>query len=315
MDETHDTPERTERKRALGGILILLGLVALAVLIISLDEIFAARVAMVDVVAELPESKGLVPGAAVWIAGHEVGEVTAVNLRPPDHEEGSRILAIARIPEELLPLLRGDSRARIASPRLAGEPVLELEPGSPSAPPFSIRDTIPARHGPNRTAETLAAARLVLAEVDTLMDQLRAVGALYRQRRPMIDDVMSSVQLASAELDRTALAFENGPMAGALRDARLGERFAALRASLATVQQGLGRYTSGPLGERIAALGVRTDSLRADVALLDSLASDPNAGFVGRIRSDSALMVEAARTRAQMDSLVEDVKSNPFMFF
>jgi hypothetical protein len=33
------------------------------------------------------------------------------------------------------------------------------------------------------------------------------------------------------------------------------------------------------------------------------------------MRADSALMVEAGRARAQMDTLVEEVMSNPFMFF
>lgn len=315
MDDDRQTPARTERRNAFGGGLILVALVVLAGLIISLDEIRAARTPMADVYAELPESGGLVAGAPVWIAGHQVGEVIAVTLLPPDAPGQSRVLAIARIPREHLSLLRRDSRANVSSARLMGAPVLALSPGTGSAAALAQGDTIPAEHAPRRFAATLTTARRTLGQVDSLMTELRAVAALYQARRPMIDDVMRSVDLASAELDRTALAFADGPLAGAMSEARLGERFAALRAALTTVQAGLGRYTSGPLGERIAALRVRTDSVRADVALLDSLTSDPSAGFVGRFLADSALMVESGRASAQLDTLAQEVLSNPLMFF
>ena len=314
MDESQ-TPGRTDRRRSLGGILILLGLIGLAVVIISLDEILAARTPMVDVHAELPESGGLVAGAPVWIAGHTVGEVTAVTLRPPEFIGPSRVIAIARIPRSHLALLRADSRARLAKPRLAGDPVLDLSPGTAAAPAFIASDTIPAVHTPNRAAETMASARALLVEVDTLMDGLRQVAALYRARQPMIEQVTRSVDLATIELDRTAVALRESPLTGALADARLQERFARVRTALTTLQTGLGRYTSGPLGERIASLSVRADSLQADVALLDSLTASPNYGFIGRIRTDSALSVEAGRTTAQMDTLVQEVLKNPFMFW
>ena len=314
MDESQ-TPGRTDRRRSLGGILILLGLFGLAVVIISLDEILASRTPMIDVHAELPESGGLVAGAPVWIAGHTVGEVVAVTLRPPEFTGASRVIAIARIPRSHLPLLRGDSRARLAKPRLAGDPVLDLSPGTAAAPPLTAADTIPAVHTPNRAAEMIASARALLVEADTLMDGLRQVAALYRARQPMIEQVTRSVDLATIELDRTAVALRESPLTGALADARLQERFARVRSSLATLQAGLGRYTSGPLGERIASLRVRADSLQADVALLDSLTASPNHGFIGRIRTDSALSVEAGRTTAQMDTLVQEVLSNPFMFW
>ena len=315
MDDSQKPPGRTERRRALGGVLILVALFVLAAVIISLDEIRAARTPMVDMYATLPEAGGLVAGAPVWIAGHQVGEVTAVTLLPPAATDESRIIAIARIPREHLKLLRGDSRATVASARLMGDPVLALSPGTAAAPALARGDTIPAEYGPRRFAATISSARRTLVEIDSLMTQLRTVGSLYQTRRPMIDEVMRSVELASAELDRTALAFADGPLGDAMSDARLGERFAALRDAMATVQAGLGRYTAGPLGERIGTLRVRTDSLRADVAVLDSLASDPTAGFVGRFATDSAIAVEVGRTSAQLDTLVEELMSNPFMLF
>ena len=315
MDDAQQPHRRPESRRAVGGVLILLALAILAGFIVSLDEILAGRTPTVVLHAELPESGGLVAGAPVWIAGHEVGLVEAVTLLPPGTPGESRVVALARIPREHLALLRNDSRAKVSSARLMGDPVLALSPGTAQAATLAAGDTIPAEFAPSRFAATFATARRTLGDVDSLMTQLRTVGALYQARRPMIDEVMRSVELASAELDRTAVAFTQGPMGGALRDARLAERFAALRDALAAVQAGLGRYTSGPLGENVAALRVRTDSLRADVAVLDSLASDPNAGFVGRFRADSAITVEAGRTGAQLDSLVQEVLSNPTMFF
>ena len=307
-------PERSERRKALGGVLILLALLILAVVIVSLDEIIAARSATVDLYAELPQTEGLASGAAVWVAGHEVGEVLEVRLLPPARDSlDNRVLAVARVPRELLTLLRADSRADVTSRSLMGDAVLAISPGSPGAPRLEPTDTIRPAYGPERISAALESARRAVVEVDTLLARMRQVGALYRARRPMIERVTRSIDVASREMERTGQLLSEGPLP-ALQDARIAERFAALRASLATLEAGLARYAGGSLGGRMTGTRGRADSLRLELARLDSLATDPH-GFVGRMRTDSALMVESARARAQMDSLVEEVMSNPLMFF
>ena len=313
MDQTTRMPGRSEGRRTLAGVLIIVALVTLAVVIITLDEILASRVEMVDVHAVLPQTDGLASGAPVRIAGHEVGTVLAVTLLPPGPAGSHRVVARARMPREYFDLLRQDSRARTAKPGFVGDPMLEIDPGSGAAA-FPEGDTIPPEFTPERVATALAGSRRLLAEVDTLLVSFRAVSAAYATRRPLIDQVARSVQLASTELERTRTAFENSPLRGALADAGLRERLDHVRTALGTLQAGLGRYASGPLGTRLAAAAARADSLQAELATLDSAAASTD-GFIGRVRADSALGVEGARTRAQLDSLVEDVTSNPLMFF
>ena len=314
MDQNARTPERTEGRRALGGILIVAVLLGLGAIVISLDEIMTSRVEMVELYAVLPQTNGLASSAPVRIAGHEVGTVLAVTLLPPGAAGTHRVIAHAHIPREYFDLLRRDSRARTAKPGFVGDPVLEIAPGTAAAPRLGDGDTIHPVVSPERTAAAVARSRRVLAEVDTLLVSFRAVAAAYRARRPMIEQVSRSVADASTELERTRLAFENSPLRNAMSDAALRARIERVRASLRTLQAGLGRYTSGPLRVQLDAVVARADSLQAELAVLDSAASSSD-GFIGRVRSDSALRVESARTAAQLDSLVEEVTSNPFMFF
>ncbi|HUF11967.1 MAG TPA: MlaD family protein [Longimicrobiales bacterium] len=302
------------------GLLILLGLAALAVLIVSLDEIEEGRVKTVDVAAELPESEGLAAGAAVWIAGYQVGEVVSVALLPPaggdgnGDGDGSRIVATVRLPADHLRLLRTDSRAHLTAASLMGDAILEFSPGSVHAPRLTAGDTIPAAYGPDQMKLALGTARGVLVELDTLAQRLRHIAGLYRERRPMLDELSRSIEVASAGLDRTARSLEEGPLPAALADARLGERFDRVRAALARIEQGLGRYSTGVLGENVAGAQARADSLRAEIALLDSAAADVS-GFLGRFQADSAIGVATGRASAQMDSLAREVMSNPLKFF
>ena len=314
MEETSRKPGRSQGRRTLAGILIIAALIALGAIIISLDEIMASRVEMVEVYAVLPETDGLASGAPLRIAGHEVGTVLAVTLLPPGSAGSHRVLAHARLPREYFDLLRADSRARTTKPGFVGDPLLEIEPGSAAAPPLTAGDTIRPEFADERIATALAGSRRLLAEVDTLLVSFRAVSGSFATRRAMIEDVTRSVELATIELERTRAAFAASPLRGALSDAGLRGRMERVRASLATLQAGLGRYASGPLGVQLAAVAARADSLQAELAVLDSAASSTD-GFAGRFRADSALAVEGARTRAQLDSLVEDVTSNPFMFF
>lgn len=314
MESTSPKHERSQGRRSLAGLLIIGALLALGAVIISLDEIMASRVEMVEVHAILPQTDGLASGAPVRVAGHEVGTVLAVLLLPPGPAGSHRVLARATIPREHFELLRRDSNARTTRPGFVGDPLLEIDPGSADAPPLTEGDTIPPQFSHERMATAMASTRRLLGEVDTLLVSFRALSAAYGSRRPLIDEVSRSVELAMLELEQTRVAFAGSPLRSAFADAGLRARMERLRAALGTLQAGLGRYASGPLGDRLAALTARTDSLQAELAVLDSAASSSD-GFVGRMRADSALQVEGARTRAQLDSLVEDVKSNPFMFF
>ena len=315
MQTAESKQSEKDARRVLWGSLIVLVLLTVGLLIISLERIAEARTATVDFPASLPGTGGLVAGAPVWIAGHEVGEVVSVALLPAAAgSEGSRIVAMARLPEKYLPLVRADSRAHLTSAQLMGPAILEISAGSANAPALAPGDTIPALYEPDQIDEALARTRGMLGGADTLLSELRTITALYRQRAPHIEALKRSAGQASVELERVQRTLQEGPLTAALADARLAERMARVRAAVADLQRGLARYRAGSLGADMDALGARVDSLTAELAALDSTAADVS-GFVGRFAADSALSVETARTRAQMDSLMSDVMSNPFMFF
>ena len=315
MTTDESRTDRKNRRRTLWGSVIVVVLLVIAVVIISLENIAEAGTETVDYTASLPGTGGLVAGAPVWIAGHEVGEVVSVGLLPPaSGREGSRIVAIARIPEEYGSLVRADSRARLTSAQLMGPAILEISPGSAQATALAPGDTIPAAYEPDQVDEALQRTRGVLTGADSLVSELKTIAALYQARRPRIDAVQSSAADASAELERTKRLLAEGPLAGALHDARITERVGRLRAAVAELQSGLARYTAGPLAEDLDGLAARADALATELATLDSAAAGLS-GFLGRYGADSAIARQAGRAGAQMDSLTREIMANPFMFF
>ena len=80
MTTAESRTDRKDRRRTLWGSVIVVLLLAIAVLIISLENIAEAGNETVDYTTSLPGTGGLVAGAPVWIAGHEVGEVVSVGL-------------------------------------------------------------------------------------------------------------------------------------------------------------------------------------------------------------------------------------------
>lgn len=119
------------------GLVISAGLLALLLAVLFAGNIQALFAKKVEIKALVRDVSGLKRGAPVWIYGTEVGFVKKIHLHP----EHGTVVTIALF-QEALPFLKKDSQASILTMGLLGDKYVELNPGSPQAPPLQPGDTI-----------------------------------------------------------------------------------------------------------------------------------------------------------------------------
>lgn len=306
-------PEQKEGRRALVGGLTILALILLAVLIISLDELGAGREDSVRVYAAMVDAPGISTGSPVWVAGNEVGTVETVRLLTRPGGE-NRVLATLLVPREVLPQLRRNSTAHSTRSSLLGRSIIEVRlAGAPTAPPIEPGDTLYSSDGA-RVELDMKRVAAIGDSAALLMEDLGRLDSALAGRAPRLRQVSSSLATASRELDVLSASFRRGPLGRTLSSGEINRRLASIQGHLDVATAGLGRYTGGEMGARLDVVRGRAGALSESLDTLRALASTPY-GFVGRFRADSALSVATAGAKAQMDSLVAEATSNPFMFF
>lgn len=108
--------------------------------------------------ARFTDATGLTDGAPVMVAGVSVGRVTGLTVR-----EGQAVVTMAISPEAGL---RSDMTAAIRSKTLLGERVVELLPGSPSAPLLQSGDTLTRTLPSTEPDDLMAGLAPFLSKVD-----------------------------------------------------------------------------------------------------------------------------------------------------
>ena len=130
----------TERKLGFSqlrvGIFVLFGLAVLAFLILNSTGDFNPFEKKLRLKARFANADGLREGAAVQLAGVDIGKVEEVNLLPPDSPEDSKIEAIMSVNQTLggrpiVERIRTDSTAQlIATSVLANDKLINITPGT-----------------------------------------------------------------------------------------------------------------------------------------------------------------------------------------
>ncbi len=307
---------RQGRRIAIGAAIIA-ALAAAAILIFFLNSIARATRDTYPIVGLFFEAPRLRIGSKVWVAGYPVGEVTRIELLPPTGDSIPPFAATLVLPVRLRSEIRRDSKIRLTRQRLMGEPVVDLTPGTLSAPVLQPGDTLRAPP-PLRTAALIEMVGTLRGAIDSLTAEEQA---LLRRSRPLTSlaaPIMRDLAGIRAEL----LAFDRrlraGPLPEFLADTswraaldrivgQVREIDESIRARAATLNDSLYRAEFEQLARRARALQREIDELRA-------LLEEPR-GFPGRLEEDPALRNAIATTRAQLDSLIELTRRKPWRYF
>lgn len=128
------------------GVLVLLGLLGVLALLWLMGELrFSSGT---ELLVRFSHTGNVVKGAPVKLGGVRVGRVDAIELQPGFRTEGGNpepVLMHLEIDEATVRALHVDAVAAVATQGPLGEAYLELDPGSPGAPPVQPGGTIRGR--------------------------------------------------------------------------------------------------------------------------------------------------------------------------
>ena len=312
------TPMTWEQLRV--GLLLVGALLvgALALVFVGrTGHVFGNRYQLVTLVGS---AAGLVPGAAVQLAGQTVGQVDRVELIPVDQRpaSGEAVAVWLAINLEAQPQIRGDSRAQVRTQGLLGDRLIDISPGGPDARVLAGGDTLAA-------ADPVDYDALIAQGAAAVGDLVEVAGNLSELTRGIIDgegvlgQLMTDEDLylrlsgiaASIDTVLTAAAAPDGPVMRMLADdslyASLRRTVTALDSTTAAVVRGEGTVgrllTDDSLYASLLATAEKTDSLLARV--------EAGEGSLGKLMEDPRLYEELLKTVADLGSLLDAVRADP----
>lgn len=305
-------PGRRQGRRITIGLALIAALAATAVGIFFLGDILRRRQGTYTIVGAFSDATRLSDGTPVWIAGHPVGRVIKVDLRPTEAGEAAPFVATLELPIEVRQHVRRDSEVRLRTPGRLGSPVVDVMPGTLAAPILAPGETLYAPP-PAKLRDLIGK----ISELDRSLDTLIIVGkpleARIDARTPELERLARSVAVARDEFQVLRAWIETGPLA----DPPWQTALARLRSTLSQIAQAADRRASMTrdveLAPALDSLSQRAERIGERVAELERALEDRR-GFVGRWEADPAIRQALEGVRAQLDSLVEATRRRPWRY-
>lgn len=305
-----------QTKRAWAGAGIIVLLVAVAVTTFLLEAIVGRLRSTYTVVAVLHDAPALAAGSPVWVSGRDVGEVVEVGLLPLASDSLARIVALLELPTSVRQHVRRDSRLRVTSENLIGEPVIDIGVGTAGSPALAAGDTL--RQGEQLDAAVvMARAATVRASLVEALDEVKALQAPVERRLAGFERVQAQLGRAQREYALLMADVRESPtlalVTGGGMGASLQQSQATLRELLGALQQVRSRAESTGAAGNARALAASANRLQRSLAELEATMR-AEGGTVDRLMRDSALVHAIAAARAELDSLIADAKRRPFRY-
>lgn len=160
-----------------GFVIVSLGLFAAAILSLSKESgIFTEQY---ELVAHFDNVQGLLPGAPVWLAGKQVGQVESVSLETVGREHPVRV--VLRIQSDVQDRIRADSVAIVGTIGVLGDSYVEVSVGSLEAAMLADGQEIRAE-SPINLNEAMAKGAVALDNIATLAANLNHVVEGFAER-------------------------------------------------------------------------------------------------------------------------------------
>jgi len=312
--------DRSQNRHVVIGVLIVLAALVLPVLVVFVPNLLRLFTPSIDLVAVMSQAGTLAKGSPVWIAGHEVGVVTSIGLRPAGRDSIERIAVKLSVPRKYSSHIRKDSEVVLSSSRLVGAPALDILPGSPAAPPVQDGDTLFTRGAGG--LEDIINSTLVLSEnfgkLFNDLESIKDVGSHTRDQQ--LERLSANFTRTSTEFARLMHSLETSPI-NMLSDPEFKRTINSLSARGRELSQAFGaaaerarraRSEAEPALRRLAARGDTISKVLADIqARID----EGGGGLLMRARTDTAIVKALHEAQEQLDSLVAESKRNPLRFW
>ena len=305
------------------GVLILVALLLLSgavFLIGDTGNVFGKRYQLVTLVRS---AAGLVPGAAVQLAGQTVGQVDGIELIPPEARPpgGEAVEIRLAIDVGVQEQIRSDSRAQVRTQGLLGDKLIDITPGTAIAPVLAEGDTVASAasvdydaliaDGASAVGELLEVTRNLSDLTQGVLEGEGSIGrlvtddALYDRVTALAANLDSLLEVASAP---------NSPLMRILTDDSL---YASVRASAEAVESLTGAVArgEGTIGQLILSdslyVALQSSMLRTDSLLAGLQAGE---GSAGKLLTDEKLYEELLKTVVDLNALLAAVREDPKRF-
>lgn len=310
-------PPRISWSNLLPGLIALVAIVLIATGVLLFAGVGRIRGEKVRLYVLTDQARGLMRGSEVWLAGQKIGEVDAIEFRPPSDTTARVVIAVS-VKKRNAEHFRRDSRAQVRpGANVIGPIVLYVVPGTPTSPSLREGDTLMARAqsdfeaaGANLSGAVEELAPL-LADARTVMAQVRdtggTIGAWLTERG---GGELTSLRARLVRLrDRT---FNGGETHVGIPSVLARTRVALARADsirtlLRSPNVSLGRFRrDSSLSRAVASVRDEIAELRATLARAD--------GTLGRFDRDGAFSQSMATVHREMTLLFDDMRRRPLRY-
>jgi hypothetical protein len=201
---------------------------------------------------------------------------------------------------------------------MIGERVVDIVPGPAGGAPLAGGDTL--RGGELlEVTDIVDRLRVVRAGFEMLADDFSGLAGMPALRDGRMRAVRERFAAVSRELAELRAAAAGGSLARLLGDSALaasvqslGTRTGQLRVLLGDARRDRTQEADA-LAAAFRELAADADAVSRDIGRMRALA-DSAAGTLPRFAADSALTLALRRVQAQLDSLIQEARSNPFRF-
>jgi phospholipid/cholesterol/gamma-HCH transport system substrate-binding protein len=312
--------DRSQNRHVVIGVLIVIAAAALPILIIFVPDLLRSLTPSVKLVAVMAQAGPLAKGSPVWIAGHEVGVVTSVGLRPAGRDSIERIALELSVPRKYLAQVRKDSEIVLAKSRLVGAPALDILPGSVTSEPVQEGDTLYTRHASG--LEEMIDATLNLSEnFATLFKDLESLQEVTgNTREEQLKRLAANFTRTSTEFSQLMRTLETSPIL-TLGDPQFKRTLNSLSARGRELNQAFGaaaeraRRAGSQAEPALRRLAARGDTISKVLAGIQARIEANGGGLLIRAQSDTAIIKALHEAQRQLDSLVAESKRNPLRFW
>jgi phospholipid/cholesterol/gamma-HCH transport system substrate-binding protein len=295
------------------GILVLTGVTILAIAIILIGGGAGFFRSKYPLRTYLSNASGLKKGSLVWLAGIEVGNVSAVNITASP--EPNRVVEVVmRIDANYQDSIRDDSVASLGSIGLLGDKYIDISRGSSRAKPISP-------NGEVKGSETADIKRVIqnsndlVANLGDFVDKMNRIILKIDEGQGTIGKFINDPSLFN-KMDRTVAEAERlllevrsgqGSVARLISDRelydRLNQTLGNANTIMARVQAGegtLGKLLQDPV------LFNRADTLLARFNVMAERI-EKGEGLLGKLSKDDALYVELRQSVTKFSALAERI--------
>lgn len=121
--------QQSQRISAKVGLFILIGIIILAVGILTLGSMKKLFITRIDATAIFDSVNGLTKGNNVWFSGVKVGTVQEITFTPD-----SKVKVLFSVEDKSQPFIKQDATVRISSDGLIGNPIILISGGGAKTP-------------------------------------------------------------------------------------------------------------------------------------------------------------------------------------